>query len=83
VDVCGGDHLAKIVSKICQGKDIITRSVAAGLPFKIGRDRIKDLVSFAIRRTNIKHTRYQCMYDSLGINLNTRISWEYLLGNTK
>ncbi len=35
VDVCGrGDHLA-IDSKIYQGKEIITRSVVAGLPFKI------------------------------------------------
>jgi hypothetical protein len=35
VDVCGGgDHLA-IDSKIYQRKEIITRSVAAGLPFKI------------------------------------------------
>jgi hypothetical protein len=56
VDLSGaGDHLNKIDSKIRYIKEM-ARSVVAGLPFRLGKARAKDLIRYAVSRVNIKST---------------------------
>jgi hypothetical protein len=56
VDLSGaGDHLSKIDSKIRRVKEAAW-SIVAGLPFKLGRARAKDLVTYAVSRVNMKST---------------------------
>ena len=54
IDVSGtGDHLDKVDSKIRRVKELM-RSVIAGLPYKLPQERVKDLVTYAVSRINIK-----------------------------
>jgi hypothetical protein len=56
IDVSGaGDHLNMVDTKIPRLKELM-RAVIAGLPYKLSRDRVKDLVAYAVSRTNIKGT---------------------------
>jgi hypothetical protein len=56
VDLSGaGDHLNKVDSKIRRIKET-ARSVVAGLPFRIGKPRAKDLITCAVSRVNLKTT---------------------------
>jgi len=56
IDVSGaGDHLDKIDTKTRRLKELM-RSVVAGLPYKLKRDRVKDLVTYAVSCTNLKST---------------------------
>jgi len=45
--------LDAVDTKICRLKELM-RSVMAGLPYPLPRDRIKDLVTYAVSRTNLK-----------------------------
>ena len=42
-------------TKIRRVKEIM-RSVIAGLPYKLSKDRMKDLATYAVNRTNLKST---------------------------
>jgi len=54
LDISGaGDHLDKVDSKVRRIKEPM-RSVIAGLPYSLSRDRVKDLVTYAVSRTNVK-----------------------------
>jgi hypothetical protein len=54
IDASGaGDHLPMIDTKIRRIKEIM-RSVIAGLPYQLHKDRIKDLALYAVNRTNLK-----------------------------
>jgi len=56
IDVSGaGDHLAVVDTKIRRVKEIM-RSIIAGLPYRLPKDRVKDLAMFAVNRTNLKST---------------------------
>jgi hypothetical protein len=56
IDVSGaGDHLDKLDTKTRRLKELM-RSVVAGLPYKLKRDSVKDLVMYAVSRTNLKST---------------------------
>jgi len=67
VDVSGaGDHLDKVETKIRRIKELM-RSVIAGLPYKLPKKRLKDLVTYAVCRTNIKSTA------SLNNNVSRRV----------
>jgi hypothetical protein len=56
VDLSGaGDHLNKVDSKIRRIKET-ARSMIAGLPFRIGKPRAKDLITYAVSRVNVKTT---------------------------
>jgi hypothetical protein len=56
VDPSGaGYHLDKIDTKIRRIKEIM-RSVIAGVPYKLAKERIKDLATYTISRMNIKST---------------------------
>jgi hypothetical protein len=56
IDVSGaGDHLDKLDTKTRRLKELM-RSIVAGLPYKLKRDRVKDLVTYAVSRTNLKST---------------------------
>jgi hypothetical protein len=67
VDVSGaGDHLDKVDTKIRRLKELM-RSVIAGLPYKLPKERLKDLVTYAVCRTNIKSTT------SLNDNVSPRV----------
>jgi hypothetical protein len=50
------DHLNVIDTKIRRIKEIM-RSVIAGLPYKLAKERIKDLATYAVNRTNLKSTQ--------------------------
>jgi len=57
IDITGaGDHLNMIDTKIRRVKEIM-RSVIAGLPYQLHKDRMKDLATYAINRTNLKSTQ--------------------------
>ncbi len=48
IDDCGaGDHLDKVDSKIRQVKEKV-RAVITGLPYHLGRERLKDLVTYTV-----------------------------------
>jgi len=51
-----GDHLDKIDTKIKRLKELM-RSVIADLPYKLPKERIKDLVIYAVSRINIRSTK--------------------------
>jgi hypothetical protein len=51
-----GDHLDKIDTKIRCLKELM-RSVIADLPYKLPKDRMKDLVTYAVSRMNISSTK--------------------------
>jgi len=56
IDLSGaGDHLNMIDTKIRQMKEIM-RAVIDGLPYKLSRDRVKDLATYAVNRMNLKST---------------------------
>jgi len=50
-----GDHQDKIDAKIRQVKEL-RRSVVSGLPYKLPKERIKDLVTYAVGRLNLRKT---------------------------
>jgi hypothetical protein len=57
VDTSGADdHLNQVDTKIHRMKELM-RAVLAGLPYKLPRERIKDLVNYAVSRTNLKCTQ--------------------------
>jgi Arginine methyltransferase-interacting protein, contains RING Zn-finger len=51
-----GDHLHKVDAKIRRIKET-ARSVIAGLPYSLPRNRVKDLVTFAVNRLNTRRTK--------------------------
>jgi hypothetical protein len=51
-----GDHLNQVDTKIRRIKELM-RAVLAGLPYKLSRERIKNLVNYAVSRTNLKRTQ--------------------------
>jgi predicted ribosome quality control (RQC) complex YloA/Tae2 family protein len=56
IDVSGArDRLDKVNTKIRRVKEVM-RSVVTGLPYHLPKDRIKDSVTYAISRTNLKST---------------------------
>jgi hypothetical protein len=56
IDVSGAaDHLAVVDTKIRRVKEIM-RAIIAGLPYQLPKDRMKDLATFAVNRTNLKST---------------------------
>jgi len=56
IDTSGaGDHLNVVDTKIRRLKELM-RAVLSGLPYKLGKDRVKDLITYAVSRTNIKST---------------------------
>jgi hypothetical protein len=56
IDVCdAGDHLVKRDIRICRVKEMM-RLVIAGLPYKLAKDCIKDLVSYVVSQMNLKGT---------------------------
>jgi hypothetical protein len=56
IDVCGaGDRLDKVDNKIHQVKEMV-RAVIAGPPFKLGRERIKDLIAYTVSHIKLKYT---------------------------
>jgi hypothetical protein len=56
IDVSGAsDQLAVVDTKIRRIKEIM-RAVLSGLPYRLHKDRIKDLATFAVSRTNLKST---------------------------
>jgi hypothetical protein len=56
IDVSGAaDHLAVVDTKIRWVKEIM-RAIIAGLPYQLPKDRMKDLATFAVNRTNLKST---------------------------
>jgi len=63
IDATGvGDHLEKLDSKVRRIKEMM-RSVIAGLPYKISKNRIKDLATYVVSRINLKQT--QALNDNL------------------
>jgi hypothetical protein len=56
IDISGaGDHLDKIDAKIRRVKELI-RSVHASLPWKLLDAQVKDLVTYAVNRINMRRT---------------------------
>jgi len=56
VDITGaGDHLDKVDIRIRFLKEMM-RSIIAGLPFRLGRDWLKGLVTYAVSRMNLRST---------------------------
>jgi hypothetical protein len=56
IDVSGAsDQLEVVDTKIRRIKEIM-RAVLSGLPYRLHKDRIKDLATFAVSRTNLKST---------------------------
>jgi hypothetical protein len=51
-----GDHLHKVDAKIRRIKES-ARSIIAGLPYKLPKNRVKDLVSFVVNRINTRRTK--------------------------
>jgi hypothetical protein len=57
IDLSGaGDHLDKIDTKIRHLKELM-RSMIADLSYKLPKDRMKDLVTYAVSRMNIRSTK--------------------------
>jgi Reverse transcriptase (RNA-dependent DNA polymerase) len=57
IDVSGaGDHLNKVDAKVRRIKETM-RSVIAGLPFRLPKDKMKDLVTFTVSRLNTRRTK--------------------------
>ena len=57
IDPCGaGDHLDKKDVRIRRKKELI-RAVIADLPYTLPRDRMKNLVVYALSRLNIRSTK--------------------------
>ena len=57
IDPAGaGDHLDEIDMKIHRLKELM-RSVVAGFPYPLGKDLVKDLVTYAISRSNLKASK--------------------------
>eukprot|EP00557_Chaetoceros_sp_GSL56_P005694 CAMPEP_0176500028 /NCGR_PEP_ID=MMETSP0200_2-20121128/13286_1 /TAXON_ID=947934 /ORGANISM="Chaetoceros sp., Strain GSL56" /LENGTH=1532 /DNA_ID=CAMNT_0017898575 /DNA_START=170 /DNA_END=4768 /DNA_ORIENTATION=+ len=50
-----GDHLPKIDAKIRRIKETC-RSIIAGLPYSLPRNRVKDLVTYVVNRINTRRT---------------------------
>jgi len=50
-----GDHLDKVDIRIRRLKEIM-RSVVNGLPYKLSKERLKDLVTYAVSRMNLQST---------------------------
>jgi len=64
IDISGaGDHMNMVDTKIRRIKEIM-RSVIAGLPYELHRDRLKDLAIYAVNRTNLKATQGLISKDS-------------------
>jgi len=56
IDVTGaGDHLPKIDIRIRRVKET-TRSIIAGLPWSLPKNRVKDLVKYVVSRLNTGRT---------------------------
>jgi len=56
IDTSGaGDHLNMVDTKIRRLKEMM-HAVLAGLPYKLARDKVKDLIAYAVSRFNIKST---------------------------
>jgi hypothetical protein len=51
-----GDHLHKVDAKIRRIKET-TRSILAGLPYTLPKNRVKDLVSFVVNRINTRRPK--------------------------
>jgi hypothetical protein len=51
-----GDHLDKIDTRIRRIKELM-RSVIADLPYTLPRDRVKDLVTYAVSQLNVRNTK--------------------------
>lgn len=57
VDAVGaGDHLPKVDAKIRRIKETC-RSIIAGLPYELGKNRMKDLVTYVVNRINTRRTK--------------------------
>jgi hypothetical protein len=57
IDPCGaGDHLDKIDIWIRRIKELV-RAVIADLPYSLPADRVKDLVTYAASRINVRRTK--------------------------
>jgi len=54
--VGAGDHLDKVDTRIHRLKELM-RSVIADLPYHLPRERVKDLVTYAVARLNIRSTK--------------------------
>jgi hypothetical protein len=50
-----GDHLDRIDTKIRRVKELM-RSMVSGLPYRLPKDRVKDLVTYAVGRLNLRST---------------------------
>jgi hypothetical protein len=50
-----GDHLDKIDTKIRRLKELM-RSVISGIPYRLAKERIKDLVTYSVCRMNLRGT---------------------------
>jgi hypothetical protein len=56
IDDCGaGDHLDKVETRIRRIKEIV-RLIIAGLPYCLPRERLKDLITYAVSRIILKQT---------------------------
>jgi Reverse transcriptase (RNA-dependent DNA polymerase). len=56
IDATGaGDHLPKVDAKIRRIKENV-RSILAGLPYSLPKNRIKDLVTYVVNRMNTRRT---------------------------
>jgi hypothetical protein len=56
IDECGvGDHLDKVDTRIWRIKEIV-RSIIAGLPYRLPRERLKDFITYAVSRISLKRT---------------------------
>jgi len=83
IEECGaGDHLSRVDAKIRRVKEM-ARSILAGLPYKVGNDRIKDLITYVVSRINTRRTT------GLSTNVSPRVRFtgqridyvkEYALG---
>ena len=54
-----GDYLDRVDTKIRRLKELM-QSVVSGLPYKLAKDRVKDLVTYAVGRMNL-HSTYMLM----------------------
>lgn len=52
-----GDHLDKKFIRIRRLNEMM-RSIVAGLPFRLGKDRLKDLVTYAVSRMSLRSTLF-------------------------
>jgi hypothetical protein len=58
IDPCGaGDHVPKIDIRICRLKEMYcTVKAGPGLPWKLPRSRVKDLIMYCVSRVNLRRT---------------------------